>query len=330
MTLPKSLFEQFNEINKINESLTFNSHSKFIAELINQEKQYQKILKNSFMPAIALNAFSDINSSHRAYFDSINSSHKKLVDDLFRPAKFADSVLDNSTLKLFKQLSESPFKEFQKLAFPESPMDLFVSKQIKDFENRYRDSLKLFPREISSAIAISKMLGSAGVNAHYEEILKELETAKSDESIASESKIPWSEIRNLLLALLILLYQEYSSSQMEQRLGDKIDSKTQALSQQINNVEQLIQNLTKLNINPYKSAQYVVKDRSALVRGAPKNGSKVIAQIFPNQVVTIIDSEGKWIEVTYYDWLRHDYMNGWVLKKYLQRIKQAEMNPPAK
>ena len=80
-------------------------------------------------------------------------------------------------------------------------------------------------------------------------------------------------------------------------------------------------NLSKKQQKPLTTAEYVVKDRSALIRETPNNGSKVIAHIFPNQVVTIIDSEGKWIEITYYDWAERNYMNGWVLKKYLQKIK---------
>ena len=119
---------------------------------------------------------------------------------------------------------------------------------------------------------------------------------------------------------------------MEQKLKNKSDANAQeiiaqfskehdGLKERIEQLELLIVNLYQTQQKPFTSAEYLVKDRSALIREEPKNGSKVIAHIFANQVVTIINSEGKWIEVTYYDWAKRNYMNGWVLKKYLQSTK---------
>lgn len=327
MALSDTLLEHLKEINRLNESLLIDSHSKLINELKKQETQNQKLLKSSLMPSGALDAINNINLTNKIYLDSINSTSKKLLDNLFGPHKFIDSVFDSTTSRLFKELSESPLKQLQILAFPENPIDLIASKHILDFQSRYKDSLKLLSGEISSAIAISKILGPARVNAHYEEILKELERVKSVQCKDIDPSLQWSEIRSILLALLMFLYQEFSSNQMEERLTDKIDLNKEQLAQQINKVELLIQNIPQLKQTPFKNAEYVVKDRSALVRSAPRNGSKVIAQIFPNQVVTIIDNDGKWIEITYYDWLSSDYMNGWVLKKYLERIQSVDVSP---
>jgi hypothetical protein len=327
MTLPKSILEQLTGIDNLKESLLGNSYSKILEQFKEQETQYQKLVKNSLtLPESTFQAINAINASNRLYADSLNSPFKKLVEDsLFRPPKFIDSLFGSTTSKLFKELSESPLKQFNKLAYPDNPIDLMVSKHIQDFEKRYKDSIKLFPSEISSAIAISKMLGPVGINTQYEEILKELQRVENEENVEVGLKFNRNEIILFLLAqlmsLLVVLYQDHSSNQMEERLGNKIDTNTKALEKQINKVELLMQRISQLDEIPFKNAEYIVKDRSALIREEPKNGSKVIAHIFPNQVVTIIDSEGKWIEVTYYDWAKRNYMNGWVLKKYLQRIK---------
>ena len=367
MTLPKSIFNQVKEIDKLKESLLGNSYlktleqyknqelrhikqlqvseideikqsilanssSKILEQFKEQETHYQKLIKNSL--TLPERAFQTINASNRLYVDSLHLRFKKLVEDsLFRPPKFTDSIFGSTTSKLFKELSESPLKQLNKLAYPENLMDLMVGKHIQDFEKRYKNSLNIFPSEISSALAISKMLGPVGIQAHYEEILKVLKRQESEPSSDDKRELFSREfVLSVFLAVLMFLYQEYSSSQMEQRLNDKIDLKAQEiiaqsskehneLKEQIEQIELVIVKLSQTQYKPFTSAEYVVRDRSALIREEPKNGSKVIAHIFPNQIVTIIDSEGKWIEVTYYDWAKRNYMNGWVLKKYLERVK---------
>jgi Bacterial SH3 domain len=361
MTLPSSIFDQFKEIDKLKESLLGNSYLKTLEQYKNQEllnlkqlqvgeiekmkqnilanssvkileqykkqdDQYQKLIKNSFaLPQSTLLAINALNARNNIHADTLNS--------LFRPPKLADSVFESTASKLFKELSRSPLTDFNKLTYPENLTDLMLGKNIQDFKKRYKDSLKLFPSEISSALAISKMLGPVGIHAHYEEILKELKR-QDDESSTNDKKASFSKefILAILFSVLITLYQKYDSEQMEQRLNNKIDAKAQEvvvqspedhneLKEQIEKLELVIVNLSQTQQKPFTSAEYVVKDRSALIREEPRNGSKVIAHIFPNQVVIIIDSEGKWIEVTYYDWAKRNYMNGWVLKKYLQRVE---------
>lgn len=313
---------QVTEIDKIKESLFANSASKILEQFKNQELQHQKLLKDSFaIPDGALQAIKALNARNNVHTDTLRS--------LFRPPKLANSIFNSTTSKLFKELSRSPLREFNKLTYSGNTLDLMLGEKIEDFGKRYKDSLKLFPSEISSALAISKMLGSAGINTQYEEILKELQRAESEESVDVGFKF---NLNDILLFLLALLISEYSSSQMEQRLNNKIDAKVHEvvvqsskehnqLKNQIEQIELLIVNLSQTQQKPFAGAEYVVKDRSALIRDEPKNGSKVIAHIFPNQIVTIIDSEGKWIEVTYYDWPKRNYMNGWVLKKYLLKIQ---------
>ena len=350
MKLPISIFDQVNEIDKLKESLLGNSYLKtleqfqvseidklkqnmldnsslkFLEQFKQQDNQYQKLIKNTFaLPVSALQAINLFNGKNNIYADTLTS--------LFRPPKLTNSIFESAASKLFKELSRSPLSEFNKLAYPASLLDVMVGKNIQNFEKKYKDSLKLLPSEISSALAISKMLGPVGIHAHYEEILKELKRKKNEPFSGDKRELFSREfVLSVFLAFLMFLYQEYSSSQMEQRLNNKSDENTQEiiaqyskehdeLKERIEQLELLIVNLSQTQQKPFTSAEYVVKDRSALIREEPKNGSKVIAHIFANQVVTIINSEGKWIEVTYYDWAKRNYMNGWVLKKYLQSTK---------
>lgn len=66
--------------------------------------------------------------------------------------------------------------------------------------------------------------------------------------------------------------------------------------------------------------EFVVKERVAFVRRSPENGSTAIAEIFPNQCVTMLDEKGKWIMIEYYDWLHQEFHTGWALKKYFARV----------
>ena len=68
----------------------------------------------------------------------------------------------------------------------------------------------------------------------------------------------------------------------------------------------------------------VVRERVAVIRLKPEHGSRVIAEAFPNQVVTLLEERGKWIKVEYYDWIAHEERAGWALKKYFVRAEPPD------
>ncbi len=65
----------------------------------------------------------------------------------------------------------------------------------------------------------------------------------------------------------------------------------------------------------------VVRERVATIRADPRHGARVVAEVFPNQVVTLLEERGKWIRVEYYDWLAGEERDGWALKKYFARVE---------
>ena len=68
---------------------------------------------------------------------------------------------------------------------------------------------------------------------------------------------------------------------------------------------------------------FVVRSRVALIRDEGKSGSKRVAEVLPNQVVDLLQSRGKWIEVSYFGHLASEQLAGWALKKYFVRIKPS-------
>ena len=65
---------------------------------------------------------------------------------------------------------------------------------------------------------------------------------------------------------------------------------------------------------------FVVKERTARLRTSPEAGSGVLALAFPNQKLKLLEERGKWIRVEFYDYLAQNTREGWVLKKYCNRL----------
>lgn len=68
---------------------------------------------------------------------------------------------------------------------------------------------------------------------------------------------------------------------------------------------------------------FVVKERTARLRTSPEAGSGVLALAFPNQKLKLLEERGKWIRVEFYDYLAQRTREGWVLKKYCNRLASS-------
>lgn len=130
---------------------------------------------------------------------------------------------------------------------------------------------------------------------------------------------------NIILALAMLAYQEWSSSQMEARLSGKIGNGDAAVQKQIAGLQALLVRAMSAK-QPWEmgQTQFVVRSRVARIRRDPRHGSPTIAEVFPNQVVTLIGERGKWIHIEYYDWLAEEKRQGWALKKYFVRMHPTD------
>ena len=72
---------------------------------------------------------------------------------------------------------------------------------------------------------------------------------------------------------------------------------------------------------------FVVKDRKARLRTEPVAGASVIALVFQNQKLILLEERGKWIRVEFYDYLTEATREGWVLKKYCLRLPVNHQTP---
>ncbi|MCX5470201.1 SH3 domain-containing protein [Alcaligenes sp. A-TC2] len=103
----------------------------------------------------------------------------------------------------------------------------------------------------------------------------------------------------------------------EHRTGEKVVAMIKLMEQVVELAEQQV----------IAERDMVVRERVAIIMAEPRSGAAVIAEAFPNQVVTLLEERGKWIKVVYYDWLAHDERIGWSLKKYFVRVKLDVCNP---
>lgn len=72
-----------------------------------------------------------------------------------------------------------------------------------------------------------------------------------------------------------------------------------------------------------EDSYFVVRERVARLRTAPEIGASVLALVFPNQKLKVLEERGKWIRVEFYDYLGHTAKEGWILKKYCTRLVQS-------
>ena len=139
----------------------------------------------------------------------------------------------------------------------------------------------------------------------------------------------------ILYSVLFPLYTFWDSSQAEARITGEIkaaEARTSAeisafekhTSEKLGAMAQLMERVVEIAEQEVRAeTDMVVRERVARIWAEPRHGAGVVAEAFPNQVVTLLEERGKWIKVEYYDWLARDERKGWVLKKYFARAEPA-------
>lgn len=190
----------------------------------------------------------------------------------------------------------------------------------------------------AAASAIAAIWGHEGVErqlksfgVEYHQLFDDIETTEEQSQSMPQFKIPpvgfWTAF-SILLAILMFVYQYRDSAQMESRLISEIRLSRDEATNGTQLIEQLLQALIESRQpNEEGETQFVVRSRVATIRTSPRAGATTIAEIFPNQVVTLLEEDGKWIEVSYFDWLKQEVRTGWVLKKYLVRVPTGRSYP---
>lgn len=179
-----------------------------------------------------------------------------------------------------------------------------------------------------SAAALARALGQEGIQEQLALLGIERDgsihpmTGLPEKGILSKKQTDVITLISFLLIFVIFFYQEYNSS-LQQVKTDAFQSQTATIlrvqAQQIQNLTTLIEK-SLVHAAQEPEERLVVRERIATVRSKPEHGTAIEGQLMPNEVVSKIDKDGKWVKVEYYHWLHEEYRTGWVLKKYLERV----------
>jgi hypothetical protein len=179
---------------------------------------------------------------------------------------------------------------------------------------------------------IAKQLASLGLRP--EEYLGQaaIDTVESEPGNGDgfETTIGWAaprfdDLRQLAINLIAqLLWVVFISSLLANPDMDTLNRRFDKVEELIGQIPQLlatqVENAVRKELAGDIRASFVVRDRMAKLREAPVAGSTVVTMLFPNQVLTLLEEKGQWIRVEFYDYLAQDAKEGWVLKKYCQRM----------
>lgn len=129
----------------------------------------------------------------------------------------------------------------------------------------------------------------------------------------------------ILYSVLFPLYTWWDSNQAEARVTGEIREAEERTNQKLEAMAKLMEKVVELaEQDALGEKNMVVRERVATIWGEPRQGAGAEAEVFPNQVVTLLGERGKWIHVEYYDWLAREERTGWALKKYFARAEPSE------
>lgn len=177
-------------------------------------------------------------------------------------------------------------------------------------------------------VGVERQLRSFGIDADSFISNEEGASKSATGSIPCERSLPFADvlaILSIILAIVVPLWQKWDSDQMEERLSKQLHDLEEQQEAKLLLLQSLIEQALALK-QPHEigNVVFVVRSRAALIRSEPTNGAKVIAQVFPNQQLTLLSENGKWIEVEYFDWIAQERLHGWLLKKYTTRVTRKQ------
>ncbi len=292
-------------------------------------QRYVKTISDTQLSAMesVRRTYKGINGAAVSIIDSLNAEHRAMIDAASRP--FA-------SIELFAGESVSAR----------------VLRNTLD-SSSWIDKLKLPIIDEASASAVAKMWGIEGalreisslgldtqtmraftasfahsVDVGVWEAEDDAEEMPAQPNIRHLSAEMWLCIFSVLLAILVPIWQKIDSDATEARLAAKVKGVVLKLEEHDRRSKVRYETLARImermmnQIEPKANEEvdFVVRSRVALIRDAGKSGSRIVAEVFPNQVVKLVSENGKWIEVHYFDWNSQEGRTGWALKKYFLRV----------
>lgn len=181
-----------------------------------------------------------------------------------------------------------------------------------------------------SAAALAKILGQGGIESQLAawginpdgSVNPDFVEQEEEGLGLSRRSMDLMTLLGFILAFLVPIYQEISSSQWQAATDKKLEAQADALEGQRKLIEALTKLVEKALVQEAKRQEerFVVRERVVVVRAKPEHGSAVVGKLLPSEVVRPLSEDGKWIEFQYYHWLHQEHRTGWALKKYFHRV----------
>lgn len=291
-----------------------------------------------------------------------DKSLQRMVDELSRPfataeqfRKLIDQPISSAYLQSLNLNVDSSIKHAMKL-LAEPSLSSNLQRMMKQYEatNKHwalpptlletMSPLKALQEQLgklslpvmdwASAATLARLMGSEGMQAQLAALginpdgsFNPQLAKQEDQGVGlSRKTLDLMTLLGFILAILVPIYQEYSSAQWQKSTDNKLETQAEAIEHQRKMIEALSKLVEKALVQEAsrQEQRFVVKERVAVVRSKPRHGAKVVGKLLPNEVVRPISEDGKWIEIEYYHWLHQEYRTGWALKKYFLRVARPD------
>ena len=155
-----------------------------------------------------------------------------------------------------------------------------------------------------------------------EELMSYLERMFEKLLAQSSSVLGLSFYCGVLITVINVWYSDYSSSESEKRILDRMKTHETRFFDQISAIEnKLSDEIKALNKNNLEQQTFYIVRRNTYLREKPKDKARRILVLYLNQKTELKARKGKWIQVEFFDYLTETYTIGWVKKKYLKSCK---------
>ncbi|MDO8264475.1 MAG: SH3 domain-containing protein [Gallionella sp.] len=285
----------------------------------------QRMLAEFSKPISAdhITKFMDQATGSNAFVKAMNSSVESSIGHARK--MLAEASVSSGLQQIMKSFEEAD-KRWS------VPSVLFESLSPLKALQEQMGKLSLPVMDVASAAALANLLGRDGIESQLAAWGINPDGSINAQFVDQEDGIGLSRksmelmaLLSFILAILLPIYQEISSSQWQAATDQKLEAQADALEGQKKMIEALTKLVEKALVQEAKRQEerFVVKDRVAVVRSKPEHGSAVVGKLLPQEVVRPISEDGKWIEFEYYHWLHQEYRTGWALKKYFQRVARV-------
>ena len=242
--------------------------------------------------------------------------HEERLEKIYNsPALAAMRAQEDKISRLFKSPASSALREYS------DRLEKIYSGSVPDGLIELNEKWgRFFKENALEALNIARDLSNSGLSEalniddhSFEETIGLINEAYEETKDIEQAPLVSVEgYIQILLAILLFLAAYAASVESDKSLNNRIDNLETQISAQINN----------LNKGSTEGTFYIVQ-RTVNLRSENQTGknSVVIDILYPNQRVRLLKRDGKWIYVTFFDYLAGVQRNGWVYKKYLKMEK---------